>query len=92
VPSQPVTTPCIGDNCPVIICKDGTCTINGKSCSLQDLLSELNHNSDSTCKDNTCVINGKTCNSKDLLSVLGQNCENNNCNSNILESILKNCK
>ena len=92
VPSQPVTTPCIGDNCPVIICKDGTCTINGKSCSLQDLLSELNHNSDSTCKDNTCVINGKTCNSKDLLSALGQNCENNNCNSNILECILKNCK
>ncbi|MDE7094578.1 MAG: hypothetical protein K2O52_06680, partial [Oscillospiraceae bacterium] len=36
VPSQPVTTPCIGDNCPVITCKDGTCTINGKSCSLQD--------------------------------------------------------
>lgn len=92
IPSQSITTPCVGDNCPVITCQNGTCTINGKSCSLQDLLSELNHNSDSTCKDNTCVINGKTCNSKDLLSALGQNCENNNCNSNILESILKNCK
>lgn len=85
VPSQPATTPCVDGDCPVITCKDGACTINGKPCNLQDLLSKLNHNS-----DNTCIMNGKPCNTQELLSALNQNCKDNHCNSDVLESILKN--